>query len=222
MRLEGIKKHYYVGETLIPALDGVSLWVEKGEFVSVVGQSGSGKSTLMNILGCLDLPDEGNFWLDGKLVSQCSEQQLAEIRSRTIGFVFQGFHLLPALTARENVELPLFYQGVSGTRRRALAKQALERVELGHRLNHRPNQLSGGQQQRVAIARAMVTHPSILLADEPTGNLDQACSREILSLLEDFHREGGTLVLITHDPDIASAAQRQISLYQGRIVKEKV
>lgn len=218
MELTQVKKHYLMGDTVIRALDGITLSIQEGEFLSVVGQSGSGKSTLMNILGCLDLPDQGEFRLWGRRVDRCSEEELARIRNRTIGFVFQGFHLLPTLTAQENVELPLFYQGIPGSQRRAMAKQALERVELGQRLNHRPNQLSGGQQQRVAIARAMATNPQVLLADEPTGNLDQACSKEILSLLQQFHQEGRTLVLITHDPEVAVCAQRRIHIQEGRLV----
>lgn len=199
------------------ALDQVNLTVEPGEFLSIVGRSGSGKSTLMNILGCLDTPDKGEYLLNGEDVSHFSETRLAQIRNQTIGFVFQGFNLLPELTALENVELPLLYRGISKKERIERAKEALERVGLGTRMEHRPGELSGGQQQRAAIARAIAACPAVLLADEPTGNLDSHSGDAIMEILHHLHKDGCTLILITHDNRIAQQAQRIVSIRDGRL-----
>lgn len=214
-------KIYNPGENEVRALDGVTLSIDHGEFVAIVGHSGSGKSTLMNMLGCLDVPTEGTYYLDGKDVSELSDDELSEIRNEEIGFVFQGFNLIPSLNALENVELPLIYRGLGREERRTLATQALERVGLGNRLRHRPMEMSGGQQQRVAIARAIAAKPPIILADEPTGNLDSRSGREVMALLHALHREGHTVILITHDPAIASEANRRICIHDGEIVSEK-
>jgi putative ABC transport system ATP-binding protein len=220
LRLESVSKVYGSGAAEVRALDGVSLGVEEGEFVAVMGPSGSGKSTLMHILGCLDVPTSGSYHFAGQDVSQMSEAELAAVRNHRIGFVFQQFHLLPSMTAWRNVELPLLYR--SGVRdRRATAMRALAQVGLSDRVMHRPNELSGGQQQRVAIARALVTSPDLLLADEPTGNLDSASSREVLTLLGDINRSGRTIVLITHDPTVAAVARRVLEMSDGRI-RERV
>ncbi len=220
IQLNKISKIYGSGEARVGALEEVSLGIRQGEFVAIVGQSGSGKSTLMNLLGCLDSPTAGEYRLNGMAVSRLGDRPLSRIRNRQIGFIFQGFHLVPELTARENVELPLLYRHVPRSRRRELALQALEQVGLSHRAAHRPGQLSGGQQQRVAIARAIAGSPPILLADEPTGNLDSASGRQIMDLLTALWQQGRTLVLITHDPAIASLAPRVIHIQDGRILSD--
>ncbi|MBQ2700073.1 MAG: ABC transporter ATP-binding protein [Clostridia bacterium] len=217
IRLENISKTYRLGSETVRALDQVNLRIQPREYAAIVGPSGSGKSTLMHILGCLDNPTSGRYFLDGQDVSALSEGQLAQVRGQKIGFVFQGFQLLPRLTALENVALPLMLQGISKTQRLSRAQDALEQVGLEKRLHHKPSQLSGGQQQRVAVARALIHHPSVILADEPTGNLDQKATREVLSLLEALHRQGHTLVVITHDPSVARQAPRQILVEQGQL-----
>jgi putative ABC transport system ATP-binding protein len=220
----GLTRIYGSGDAEVWALDGVDLQVQKGEFVALMGPSGSGKSTLMNILGCLDRPTGGQYHLDGEDVSELSRAELAEVRNRAIGFVFQSYNLLPRLTAAKNVLLPLLYNGhqrTSDAELHARAVAALESVGLHDRAHHRPNQLSGGQQQRVAIARALINHPSIILADEPTGNLDTQSSQEILALLHQLHDEGATIVMVTHEPDIAEYARRVILLRDGQIASDK-
>ena len=212
-----LKKYYGSGENQVKALDGVNLSVEEGEFVSVVGTSGSGKSTMMNIIGCLDVADEGEYILDGISIEQYSERELARIRNHKLGFIFQNFNLLPKLTAEENVELPLLYQGVKAAERKQRVRKALEKVELSHRMHHRPTELSGGQQQRVAIARALVTKPSLFLADEPTGNLDSRTGQEIMYLFHELHEAGNTIVLITHDNGVAQEAERMIRIRDGHV-----
>jgi len=220
IKTEALSKHYHIGDTIVKALDNVTLHIPAHSFVSIVGPSGSGKSTLMNLLGCLDTPTSGRYLLDGMEVSNMSDNQLAEIRNRKIGFVFQGFNLVPKLTALENVELPLIYSGVSKKERRSLVAEALEKVGLTDRSSHLPSELSGGQQQRVAIARALVTRPPIILADEPTGNLDSHSGRDILKLFQKLHEMGNTIVLITHDEYIAGQAQRIIRILDGQIVDD--
>ncbi|WP_447974109.1 ABC transporter ATP-binding protein [Nitrospira sp. Kam-Ns4a] len=215
-------KIYRVGDVEVPALRGVDLQVERGEFVAIMGASGSGKSTLMNILGCLDVPTRGQYWLDGRDIGEASADELADIRNRRIGFVFQSFNLIPRTSALENVQLPLFYRGLPLREQRARAAAALARVDLQGREHHYPAQLSGGQQQRVAIARALVAEPAILLADEPTGNLDTESSREIMVVLTRLNREDGlTVILVTHESDIATYAERQILMKDGRIVSDE-
>ncbi len=211
-------KFYRMGDSVVKAADHISMKIDRGEFVAVVGQSGSGKSTCMNIIGCLDVPTAGTYLLDGRDVGQMSKNELAEIRNELLGFIFQQYNLLPKLNLMENVELPLMYAGVGRAERRARAKESLERVGLGDKLLHRPNELSGGQQQRVSIARALVGRPAVILADEPTGALDSHTSREVLELLQALHRQGNTIVLITHDNSIAKQAQRIIRLEDGRVV----
>jgi putative ABC transport system ATP-binding protein len=211
-------KYYEMGDTVVRAADHISMQIQKGEFVAIVGQSGSGKSTCMNIIGCLDVPSAGTYLLDGRDVGQMDRDELAEIRNELLGFIFQQYNLLPKLTLQENVELPLAYAGVSKAERHRRAKEVLERVGLGDKLKNRPNQLSGGQQQRVSIARALVGKPAVILADEPTGALDSRTGREVLALLQELHREGNTVVLITHDNAIAVQAQRIIRLEDGRVV----
>ncbi|HOC17885.1 MAG TPA: ABC transporter ATP-binding protein [Vicinamibacterales bacterium] len=210
-------KSYTMGSEQIHALSGVSLAIERGEYVAIMGPSGSGKSTLMNLIGCLDTPSRGSYLLNGKQVSQMNDDELARIRNEEIGFVFQTFNLLPRATALHNVELPLVYAGVPSADRLKRARAALERVELGDRVSHRPNQLSGGQRQRVAIARALVNNPSILLADEPTGNLDSKTGEEIMALFERLHHAGNTIVLVTHEADIAAHAHRVLHIRDGKI-----
>ena len=222
IRMEGITKWYNRGESLVKALDGIDFTVQAGSFTAIVGASGSGKSTLMNIIGCLDVPTSGQYELDGSNVLLLSENRLSEIRNKKIGFIFQGFHLIPGLSAVENVELPLIYRGMGRPERRELAADALERVGLKNRLNHRPNQMSGGQQQRVAIARAIAARPPILLADEPTGNLDSRSGREIMTILQELHREGKTILLITHDLTVANYAQKIYTMNDGRLKKEEI
>ena len=221
IEMQDIVKQYTLGGETIYALDHVSLRVEKGEYVTIIGPSGSGKSTLMNLIGCLDTADSGTYLLNGKPIRKYREKQLAEVRSKQIGFIFQGFDLLPKLSALENVELPMIYQGVRATERKKRAVAALERVGLGGRMKHRPNQLSGGQQQRCAIARAIAVNPSLILADEPTGNLDQKTGREILNIFDELHQAGNTIVLITHDPKVALCGQRMIRIEDGRLYEPK-
>ncbi len=210
-------KTYRMGAEEIHALRGVSIEIERGEYVAIMGPSGSGKSTLMNLIGCLDTPTKGSYLLNGKQVSQMNDNELARIRNEEIGFVFQTFNLLPRATALHNVELPLVYAGVPAKVRETRAIDALEKVELGSRMTHRPNELSGGQRQRVAIARALVNNPSILLADEPTGNLDSKTGHEIMSLFERLHQAGNTIVLVTHEPDVAAFAYRAIHIRDGQV-----
>ncbi len=210
-------KIYNPGENEVRALDNVSVTIEEGEFVAIIGQSGSGKSTLMNMLGCLDVPSSGTYKLHGQSVSELDDDELSDIRNREIGFIFQGFNLIPNLTALENVELPLIYRGVSRSKRLELARVALEKVGLGHRMEHKPAEMSGGQQQRVAIARAIAQAPPVILADEPTGNLDSHSTQEILGILKELHGEGRTVILITHDNEIAAQAKRVIKIKDGRI-----
>jgi putative ABC transport system ATP-binding protein len=215
--LEQVTKDYHLGEFDLHVLKGISLGISEGEFVAIMGSSGSGKSTLMNILGCLDRPSGGSYWLDGRDISKLSRGELAEARNRTVGFVFQNFNLLSRTSAHENVELPLVYAGVASKERARRAREALERVGLADRLDHHPNQLSGGQQQRVAIARALVGKPRLILADEPTGNLDSRTSVEVMALFQELGRSGMTIVLVTHEPDIASYASRVIYLKDGMV-----
>jgi putative ABC transport system ATP-binding protein len=220
MELRGVSKTYQLGETTVHALRQVSLAVQPGEFLAIMGPSGSGKSTLMNLIGCLDVPTAGSYRVGGQQVAGLSRAELATVRNRVLGFVFQSFNLLARTSARENVELPLLYAGVSGRERRARATQALVSVGLGQRLAHLPSQLSGGQQQRVAIARALVNRPRILLADEPTGNLDTRTSLEIMGLFQRLSRAGITIVLVTHEPDIAAYASRALVIRDGRVVSD--
>lgn len=213
----GLKKTYRVGQNEVHALQGVNLSVSDGEFLAVVGSSGSGKSTLMNILGCLDKPSAGKYFLDGEDVLSLSKSELSEIRNRKIGFVFQSFNLIERFSAEENVELPLVYAGVPRRLRREIAKSALDRVGLSHRLLHRPSELSGGQRQRVAIARAITRNPSVILADEPTGNLDREASDAVLQILSELHRGGTTVIVITHDMGVAERADRILKISEGKI-----
>ena len=214
-------KRYPMGGIEVFALRGVTLVVERGDFVAIMGASGSGKSTLMNIIGCLDVPTRGHYWLDGVNVRHLDEVDLSRIRNRKIGFIFQSFNLLPRMSALANVELPLTYAGVRPKQRRARAMAALQRVGLGDRVNHFPTELSGGQQQRVAVARAIVTNPSLVLADEPTGNLDSQDSSEVLDMIGRLHADGGTVVLITHDPDVAARANRVVRLRDGQVIEDR-
>ena len=218
--VKNLKKTYLLGGEEVHALDDVSLLIKEHEFVAIIGQSGSGKSTFMNMLGCLDRPDSGEITLDGTDILKCKEKELSVIRNKKIGFIFQQFHLLPKLSALENVELPLIYQGMPTKKRREKAFKALKAVGLEKRMNHKPNQLSGGQQQRVAIARALVGEPSLILADEPTGNLDSRSGKEIMMLLHNLHEEGNTIVLITHDNNVAMEAPRQVQISDGKIIKD--
>ena len=218
IRMKGIRKEYRMGEIVVAALGGVDIHIEPHEFVSIIGPSGSGKSTLMNIIGCLDVADEGEYFLDGQEISDYTEDELAVIRNRKIGFVFQHFNLLPKLTAQENVELPLIYQGMSAGKRRARSEEVLERVGLLDRMDHKPTELSGGQQQRVAIARALAGNPSLILADEPTGNLDSRTGAEVMALFHELHEAGNTIVLITHDSGIAAQTPRAIHIHDGRVL----
>jgi putative ABC transport system ATP-binding protein len=220
IELVQVKKTYTMAEETVRALAGVSVTIQPGEYVAVVGPSGSGKSTLMNLIGCLDRPSEGRYRLSGTDVSDMSENQLADVRNRRIGFVFQTFNLLPRLTAYENIELPLIYQGLPGGQRKERVNKRLDQVGLSDRQKHRPAELSGGQRQRVAVARALVTDPAILLADEPTGNLDQRTGQEILGLFRELHQTGQTIVLVTHDPHIAQQAERVIEIRDGLVKRD--
>ena len=221
IRTHNLWKTYVMGGEEIHALRGVSFELMRGDYLAIIGPSGSGKSTLMNMIGCLDTPTQGEYWLNGKLVSEMDDDELARIRNKEIGFVFQTFNLLPRASALHNVELPLIYNGTPSVKRLEMAKQALESVELGHRMSHKPNELSGGQRQRVAIARALVNNPSIILADEPTGNLDSKTSVEIMSLLQQLHDKGNTIILVTHEPEIAAYSHRIISIRDGVIDKDE-
>lgn len=222
IQLSGICKIYNPGENEARALDHVDLQIDEGEFVAIIGQSGSGKSTLMNMLGCLDVPTEGSYCLHGQDVSHLKDNQLSEIRNREIGFIFQGFNLIANLNALENVELPLIYRGLGRQERRQLSREALKMVGLEHRMDHKPSEMSGGQQQRVAIARAIAARPPVILADEPTGNLDSASSKEILQILRGLHNEGRTVILITHDDGIAEQARRIIRIMDGKIESDRL
>jgi len=219
--MEGVRKHYRVGDSVVKALDGVDLRIRQGEYVAVMGPSGSGKSTLMNLLGCLDVPSSGRYLLRGLDVDRMDDDALSDVRNREIGFVFQSFNLLPRLDALENVALPLLYAGVGREERRERAAEALRQVGLEARMTHRPDALSGGQRQRVAVARALVTHPSIILADEPTGNLDTATSVEVMKLFDSIHRKGNTVILVTHEEDIARHAHRMVRLRDGKIESDE-
>ncbi len=218
--IRNIYKIYNPGENEVRALDGVNLKISKGEFVAIIGQSGSGKSTLMNMLGCLDVPSFGQYFLNGRDVSTMKDDDLSDVRNKEIGFIFQGFNLIPSLTAVENVELPLIYRGISKEERKKLSVKALEIVGLSHRMDHKPAEMSGGQQQRVAIARAIAAKPPVILADEPTGNLDSHSSKEILGILKELHKTGRTVILITHDNDIAAQAKRVVRIKDGKIEQD--
>jgi putative ABC transport system ATP-binding protein len=220
IELKNVHKVYPMGEVSVPALRGINLTIHPGEFVAIMGPSGSGKSTLMHLLGCLDLPSDGVVQLDGKDITTLDEDTLAQIRGKKVGFVFQTFNLIPTLTAQENVELPLFFQGFRAKKRRARAAELLRKVGLDGRLHHKPAQLSGGERQRVAIARALANDPEIILADEPTGNLDSESGKAILELLAQLHREGKTIILVTHNPEAAAYAQRIVRIRDGRLVEE--
>ncbi len=220
IQLRGLTREYQMGAERVHALRGVALAIRRNEYVAIMGPSGSGKSTLMNLIGCLDTPTEGEYWLNGQEVSRMSDDALARVRNREIGFVFQTFNLLPRATALQNVELPLVYAGRNSRDRAARAARALERVGLADRMHHRPNEMSGGQRQRVAIARALVNEPSILLADEPTGNLDSVTSEEIMRVFGALHAQGQTVILVTHEPDIAAHAERVVVLRDGRIASD--
>jgi len=220
IKTEGLAKHYVLGVETVKALNGVDLEIDSGEFVAVMGPSGSGKSTFMNLIGCLDTPTTGNYWLNGGRVSNLSEDELARVRNQEIGFVFQTFNLLPRATALHNVELPLIYAGVGVKERRQRAEDKLSLVGLGDRMDHRPPELSGGQRQRVAVARALVNEPALLLADEPTGNLDSTTSRDIMKIFVDLNAQGQTIVIVTHEKDIAGYARRQVHLHDGLIDKD--
>ncbi len=222
VEIRDICKVYNPGENEVRALDHVSVTIDEGEFVAIIGQSGSGKSTLMNMLGCLDVPTSGTYRLHGQDVADMSDDELSDIRNREIGFIFQGFNLIPNLTARENVELPLIYRGVSKSQRKQLAERALEKVGLSHRMDHKPSEMSGGQQQRVAIARAIAQAPPVILADEPTGNLDSHSTGEIMGILRELYEEGRTVILITHDNEIAARAKRVIKIRDGKIETDEI
>ncbi|AIS51414.1 ABC-type antimicrobial peptide transport system, ATPase component [Thermoanaerobacter kivui] len=222
IKIRNLTKIYKMGENEVRALDGINLDIEKGEFVSIVGQSGSGKTTLMNIIGCLDVKTSGEYFLNGIDTSKLSDNQLADLRCSEIGFVFQNFNLLQKMTALENVELPMIYKGVPTKERRQRAQMLLEMVGLKERMHHRPNELSGGQQQRVAIARALANNPHLILADEPTGNLDSKSGSEIMKIIKELNERGNTVVLITHDPNIAAQAKRIVRIKDGRILENEV
>src|SRR6266850_358146 len=219
--MRNLWKTYQMGTESVHALHGVSFDIPKGEYIAIIGPSGSGKSTLMNLIGCLDTPSQGEYWLNAKNVSEMDDDELARIRNQEVGFVFQTFNLLARATALHNVELPLIYGGIPGAKRHEMAKEALAAVDLADRMTHRPNELSGGQRQRVAIARALVNHPSILLADEPTGALDTSTSYDIMNLFEKLHEAGNTIILVTHEHDIAARAHRIISIRDGLIEKDE-
>src|SRR5205085_332357 len=221
IKTEELAKVYEMGAEQVHALRGVDVEIRKGEYVAIMGPSGSGKSTLMNLIGCLDSPSSGKYWLAGRLVSDLDDDELAYIRNKEIGFVFQTFNLLPRATALHNVELPLIYNGTPRAQRIEMAKRALEKVDLADRMNHKPNELSGGQRQRVAVARALVNNPSIILADEPTGNLDSQTSQEIMGLFNQLNRQGNTIILVTHEHDIAAHAHRVLHILDGRINRDE-
>lgn len=221
IELVGIHKHYRMGDQEVRALDGVDLFIDRNEYVALIGPSGSGKSTLMNLLGCLDTPSAGHYLLNGRDTATLEDNELAHVRNREVGFVFQSFHLLPRMSVLDNVMQPLVYRGLPRAERRRRAVESLERVGLGNRLDHRPNQLSGGQRQRVAVARALVGEPSLLLADEPTGNLDSRTSAEIMALFDALHAQGQTVVVVTHEPDIAAHCHRTVRIGDGRIVEDR-
>lgn len=222
IRTQNLTRSYQMGEEEVHALSGISLEIEKGDYVAIMGPSGSGKSTLMNLLGCLDSPTSGEYWLNGQAVGSLSDDELAHVRNKEVGFVFQTFHLLPRYTALENVQLPLVYSSVSPEERHQRALQALKEVDLTDRMTHRPNELSGGQRQRVAVARALINRPSILLADEPTGNLDSNTGKDILALFDKLHKNGNTIILVTHDAEVAAHARRIIRLRDGRIEDDRI
>ena len=221
IELSHISKRYQLGDQEYPALDDVSLSIARNEFLALTGASGSGKSTMMNVLGCLDTPTSGNYTLDGEEVAGLGDEQLASVRNRKIGFVFQNFYLMPRMTALDNVAQPLIYRGIGPAKRREHARLALQRVGLGDRTLHRPNEMSGGQRQRVAVARALVGHPELLLADEPTGNLDSRTAKEIMDLFRQLHDEGQTVVVVTHDPGIAACCKRLVRLHDGKIAEDR-
>ena len=220
IEVKNVYKIYNPGENEVRALDGISVTIDHGEFVAIVGRSGSGKSTFMNMLGCLDTPTSGEYYLDGVNVAGMSDDELSDIRNKQIGFIFQGFNLIPSLSARENVELPLVYRAMPTAQRRQLAEEALNRVGMGHRMDHKPSELSGGQQQRVAIARAIAARPPIIMADEPTGNLDTRSGEDVMKILHELNEEGRTIILITHDNDIARQATRAIRIIDGKVVSD--
>ncbi len=222
IKLEGVERHYEIGGTVVRALDGIDLEIQRGELTAIMGPSGSGKSTLMNVIGCLDTPTRGSYRLNNLDVHRLEDDELAEIRNRQIGFVFQTFNLLPRVDAIGNVALPLLYRGLPKAERDQAARQALQAVGLGDRMTHRPGELSGGQSQRVAIARALVTDPAVILADEPTGNLDSQSTEEILEIFEQLNRDGRTVIMVTHELDVASRARRRIRMLDGRIAEDRV
>ena len=222
LELKGIYKDYQQGKMIVPVLKDVNFSMEEGEYVAIMGPSGSGKSTFMNMLGCLDTPDSGEYFLDGKDVANLSDNELSDIRNHKIGFIFQGFNLIPNLDALGNVELPLIYRGLGKQQRKEIAGEALSKVGLENRMDHRPNQLSGGQQQRVAVARAIAAQPPIILADEPTGNLDSKSTIEIMNILKDLHESGRTVIIITHDDEIANQVDRVVRIMDGKIVSDSV
>ena len=220
IEVRNVYKIYNPGENEVHALDGISVTIDRGEFVAIVGHSGSGKSTFMNMLGCLDSPTSGDYFLDGVNVAGMTDDELSDIRNQQIGFIFQGFNLIPSLTAQENVELPLIYRGIPKAEREALSREALVQVGMGERMTHKPSELSGGQQQRVAIARAIAARPPIIMADEPTGNLDPRSGEDVMQILHELNAEGRTIVLITHDNDIARQATRAIRIIDGKVVSD--
>ena len=220
IEFQSVCKYYQMGDTTVKAADNISFQIQKGEFVAIVGQSGSGKSTCMNIIGCLDVPTSGTYYLNGQDVSHLTDDELSDIRNREIGFIFQGFNLIANMTALENVELPLIYRGVPKKEREELSRTALKKVGLEKRMDHKPSEMSGGQQQRVAIARAIAQAPPVILADEPTGNLDSGSTKEIMGILKELHKEGRTVILITHDNEIAARAKRIIRIMDGKIVAD--
>ncbi|MEO6066351.1 MAG: ABC transporter ATP-binding protein [Gemmatimonadota bacterium] len=222
IRVSGLERSYVMGTETVHALRGVDLQIRRNEYVAIMGPSGSGKSTLMNLMGCLDTPTAGEYWLNGQEVSRMTDDALARVRNKEIGFVFQTFNLLPRATALQNVELPLVYAGVPSAERRRKAAAALERVGLGTRMGHKPNELSGGQRQRVAIARGLVNDPALLLADEPTGNLDSTTTEEILGVFDRLHQQGQTIIIVTHEPDVAKHAERTVVIRDGRIASDKL
>ncbi|MCH4889134.1 ABC transporter ATP-binding protein [Acidaminobacter sp. JC074] len=221
IHIKELKKYYGMDETLVKAVDNIDVYIKEGEYVSIIGPSGSGKSTLMNILGCLDKPTDGGYSLDTSETSEMSNAQLADIRNNKIGFVFQSFNLLPKLTALENVELPLIYTGIGRKKRREMAKTVLDRVGLSDRYDHKPSELSGGQKQRVAVARALVNNPSIILADEPTGNLDSKSTKDILGLFDNLHKDGATIIIVTHEDEVAAHTERTLTIRDGKIAEDR-